>query len=226
MFQCFNVIQTRDRLMKSSVLFKKVFNRADVADINVPTTKDFTEALQLMTKNSTLNENDPRILKIKKLIQNLKVIGKHTTGSIYERDACRDEIIALVTLYGLPNLFITINPSDITNPTISFWYGDEEFKFNLDTLDPSYPSKSKRAEMVAKDPVHAAQFFHVYMKAFMETFMGFSDGRLLNETVFTGSGSRGLQACFGTVECQGRGSLHCHMLAWFAGFPSPKGNIE
>jgi hypothetical protein len=46
-------------------------------------------------------------------------------------------------------------------------------------------------------------------------------GKLLNDTIFTGKDHPGLRAFFGTVECQGRGSLHLHMLIWLAGFPSP-----
>ena len=46
-------------------------------------------------------------------------------------------------------------------------------------------------------------------------------GKLLNDTIFTGQDHPGLRAFFGTVECQGRGSLHLHMLIWLAGFPSP-----
>ena len=85
--------------------------------------------------------------------------------------------------------------------------------------------------MVADDPVLAAQFFHVYIQAFLQSFLGFETkpsadhkpkGPLLNETIFTGLNSRGLSAFYGTVETQGRGSLHLHMLVWLHGAPQPK----
>ena len=60
---------------------------------------------------------------------------------------------------------------------------------------------------------------HQILRAFIGN--GGLRGKLLNDTIFTGKDHPGLRAFFGTVECQGRGSLHLHMLVWLAGFPSP-----
>ena len=84
--------------------------------------------------------------------------------------------------------------------------------------------------MVADDPVHGSEMFHTVIEAFLKAFLGFNEGNgdgelhrpLLNKTIFTGNEGGGLNAYFGTVECQNRGSLHLHMLVWLAGLPSAK----
>jgi len=195
-----------------------------VTSSNNPSSKDFEKALDVLAEKKTLyGTNTAEVRKITGLMKNIKIIGAQTDDSVYTREACRDEMMGLVVYYGLPNLFMTINPSDIQNPIVSFWHGGTETKFNLDTLLPDFPSQSKRAQIVADDPVHACKFFTTVILAFLKSFLGFDksadDGPLLNETLF---GCAGLNAFFGTVECQNRGSLHLHMLVWLSGVPSTK----
>ena len=107
-------------------------------------------------------------------------------------------------------------------------------KFNLDTLIGDFPDAKRRAQLVADDPVLCAEMFHEVITAFLESFLGFEvpsvkatgalpNGKLLNETIFTGGDSRGLKGFYGTVECQGRGSLHLHLIIWLSGIPTPTG---
>lgn len=148
----------------------------------------------------------------------------------------------MVSSKGLPNIFITLNPSDITNPIVSFWdsnMSEPTMQFNLDTLLGAFPNTTDRSKLVCDDPVLPAQFFHTVITAFIESFLGFEapanatrtvdgvkQGKLLNDTIFTGEGSRGLKGFYGTVECQGRGSLHVHMLIWLSGFPNHEGKLS
>ena len=71
--------------------------------------------------------------------------------------------------------------------------------------------------------MHLFVFSLLMIKQYVMCFAGPGGlrGKLLNDTIFTGKDHPGLRAFFGTVECQGRGSLHLHMLVWLAGFPSP-----
>jgi hypothetical protein len=62
--------------------------------------------------------------------------------------------------------------------------------------------------------------FDTVTNSFVESFLGFEHtdvddfaGKLINESIFTGNAKySGLQAAFGTVECQRRGSLHLHLV--------------
>ena len=59
----------------------------------------------------------------------------------------------------------------------------------------------RRAEVVASHPVATAKFFHVLIN------------NILN-TMIIGGVLGPVKAYFGTVESQGRGSLHLHLLIW------------
>lgn len=174
LFVVYKCLQVRDRVTKARILSKIMFNKESHKAINAPTGADLQKALDTLTEKSSLFGSDSAEVKlIRELIKNLKVIGKHSRDSVYARDAARGKMLGLVTLYGLPNVFVTINLSDISNPIVSFWNQTMETSFNLDDLMPEFPNKAKRAQMVADDPVHAAQMFHTSIEAFLKAFLGY-----------------------------------------------------
>ena len=174
LFVVYKCLQIRDRVSKTRILSKIMFNKESHKAINAPTSADLQKALDTLTDKSSLFGSDAAEIKlIRELIKNLKVIGKHSRDSVYARDAARGKMLGLVTLYGLPNVFVTINLSDISNPIVSFWNQTMEIPFNLDDLMPDFPTKTERAQMVADDPVHAAQMFHTVIEAFLKAFYGF-----------------------------------------------------
>ena len=233
LFVVYKTVQVRRRVSDTKILFKRMLGGNAVGVINQPCPNDFDKALEVLAKKKTLyGDSSDEVWKIKALHRNVKIIGGQNLDSIYCRDGCKNEMMGLVVYYGLPCIFCTINPSDISNPIVSFWHETGKEEFNLDTLLPRFPSQSARAKMVADDPVHGSEMFHTVITAFLEAFLGFEYGigghcekllgTLLNRTIFTGDQAGGLNAFFGTVECQNRGSLHLHLLIWLAGFPSVK----
>jgi hypothetical protein len=238
-YVAFAVLQQLERLNLSFLMYKKVFSAKSTAATIKVTSAQLLASIQSMKTNKDQDLSGGKA-DIAKVIKNTTIVGAKLTGSVYQRGACRNEIVGLVTTLNLPNLFITINPSDITNPIVAYWTAETDrtaMQFNLDNLDDGdFPDQHGRALLVANDPVLPAQFFDTIIRAFLESFLGFEApardpkdksslkrGKLLNETLFTGSGSRGLKGFYGTVECQGRGSLHLHLLVWLAGLPAPSG---
>lgn len=72
---------------------------------------------------------------------------------------------------GLPSFYITINPADVFNPLVKFLADDE---INLDSMTAdTVPKYFEQASLVAKNPAVAAQFFNIYMKAFISTVLGY-----------------------------------------------------
>ena len=231
LFVVYKTMQVRKRVSDTKILFKRMLGSNAVGDVNMPSASDFEYTLDVLSKKKTLySDNSEEVRKIKAIHRNIKIIGGQNVDSVYAREACRNMMMGLVVYYGLPCIFITINPSDISNPIVSFWHETGKEEFDLDTLLPLFPSQAARAKMVADDPVHGSEMFHTVIEAFLKAFLGFDakngdgelHGPLLNKTIFTGSEGGGLNAYFGTVECQNRGSLHLHMLVWLAGLPSTK----
>jgi hypothetical protein len=118
-------------------------------------------------------------------------------------------------LFGLPSFFITINPADYLHPVVLHFAG---VKVNLDEpFEGIWPNKSERSKYVARDPVAAAKFFHTTVQAWLDHVL-----RPLDEHKNPLPGMAGVAAAYyGTVETQGRGSLHLHMLVWIKGAMTP-----
>ncbi|XP_044716530.1 AAA domain-containing protein [Hirsutella rhossiliensis] len=122
-------------------------------------------------------------------------------------DGMRHKILALIVRYGVPAIWFTINPNDITNPVklrlAAYRTRDpeaaEEF---LRSLDMSF----KRVRLSVSDPMSSAMFFHREMTLFFEHYVN------AGESVFGRIGHY-----YGAVETNERGSLHVHGLLWLHG---------
>ena len=137
--------------------------------------------------------------KLNKLLQHIKTIGGRVMGSAHSRMALRTQIHSLIYYEALPNLFVTINPADIHSPVALYFAG---VKLDLDSIQyQQLMDAYKRAEIVASHPVATAKYFHVLITNILNTII--VDGVL-----------GPIKAYFGTVESQGRSSLHLHLLIW------------
>ncbi|CAF4863642.1 unnamed protein product, partial [Rotaria sp. Silwood2] len=120
-------------------------------------------------------------------------------GSAYLRTALRTRIHALIYNQGLPSIFLTLNPADIHSPVALYLAG---VKLDLDNIqNEQLMDTYKRAEIIASHPVANAKFFHLLIT------------NILN-TMIIGGVLGPIKTYFGTVESQGRGSLHLHFLIW------------
>ena len=116
---------------------------------------------------------------------------------------------------GLPAFFITINPADYHHPIV-LHFADK--KVNLDhPFSGNWLPQAERALLVAQDPVAAAKFFHTLVQLWLRTVLGITDGNVMNNIGVLGRAS----GYYGTVETQGRGSLHLHILVWIHGSKNP-----
>lgn len=124
----------------------------------------------------------------------------------------RNEIRGLVTHKGTPAFFITLNPSDIHNPIVRLLAGDS---INLEDAESGEVLTDwGRKLLVARRPAACAKFFHLIISGFIDVILRHRK---------QGRGLFGrCSGYYGTVEAQARGTLHCHMLVWIEGHPSPQ----
>ncbi|CAF3794588.1 unnamed protein product [Rotaria socialis] len=126
-------------------------------------------------------------------------VGGNVMGSAYSRASLRTQIHALIFNQGLPSIFMTINPADIHSRVALYFAGVD---LDLDTILPEkIPSTYERAQIIASHPVATARFFNVLISSILKCMV---------EKGVLGP----IKAYFGTVENQGRGSLHLHILMW------------
>jgi hypothetical protein len=116
--------------------------------------------------------------------------------------------LVLISFQGAPSWYITLSPADNKHP-ISLYYADTNEKF-----EPLLCSKEFKNSLIADNPVASARFFHFIVENFIKHVLGVGTDHpgLYGDT----------SAYYGTVEQQGRLTLHIHMLLWIRGSLTPQ----
>jgi hypothetical protein len=152
---------------------------------------------------------------VKALRGQLSAVRAKVMGTDESRIKIRAQIKGMNVMKGPPSLWITINPSDVGDPIAQVLAGEE---INLDSFDKtSGPNSTQRTMNIAGDPFAAAKFFHFIVAAVLEELFGikaYCKGSHVKRT----DGVFGKVASYiGTVEAQGRGTLHLHIVTWLTG---------
>lgn len=149
---------------------------------------------------------------IMKSLTKVNLVGHDIPGSAGYKVRLRNEIRALIHHLGSATLFLTINPSDINHPLVRLLAGED---INLEDMNRGEDLNLwRRGLIVANNPSACALFFDTMIRNFIRIVLRH------------GREQRGLfgycDGYYGTVEAQGRGTLHCHILIWLRGHPSPQ----
>ena len=145
-----------------------------------------------------------------RVLSDVDTVGGHVKGSLTSKKYMRNNLWSLISYAGAPSWFITLSPADINHP-ICIYFADKNITFKPEL----YFKKADDAyRLVTSNPVAAARFFHMMCENFIKHVLGFGKKHpgLYGET----------KAFYGTVEQQGRLTLHLHMLIWILGALSPQ----
>jgi helitron helicase-like protein len=143
------------------------------------------------------------------LLHDLDAISGRMHGSTTSKKYMRNEIWSLTNHLGSPSWYITLSPADIHHPICIYFAGTRE-KFT-----PEMPCYDDRTRLVCQNPVAGARFFHFMVQTFLEEVLCINKE---NQQGFYGPTS----GYYGTVEQQGRLTLHLHMLLWIKGNLNPE----
>lgn len=206
-------------ILQKKAVFDSVHFKVKLADqtkivrqlLNV----DRTELERLIDKFKANPRYEPQTTDQKQLLSLVNKVGTmlhNLPGTASYKLKMRNEIRSLVNMRGTPAFFITLNPSDVNHPLIRLLAGHD---IDLERLEAGQElSEWDRRLVVANNPAACAKFFHEMISKFISIILRY------------GKHERGLfgkcTAYYGTVETQGRGTLHCHMLIWLKGHPSPQ----
>lgn len=195
------------RFSVSRSVYRKV--ASDILSIDPDTLMQLNEECRKDPHYRPKGDNEKKIFKV---LADIRTVSKHLPGSDGYKVMMRNEIRALINYKGTPTLFITINPSDVDHPLVRLLGGED---MCLDDINRGEElSKWQRSLFAAKNPSACAVFFDLMITQFIKTILRY------------GRGDEGLygrcSAYYGTVEAQGKGTLHCHMLVWLQGHLSPQ----
>ena len=194
---------TQSFLLVDQARFQNITQRLLNLDQNVLT--DITEKLSNGEYFVPESDSEKACFQV---LRDLDHVAGKVKGSTTSKKYMRNEIWSLIAFAGAPSWYITLSPADIQHP-ICIYYADskEEFKPNLLPYN-------ERIRMVCKNPVAGARFFNFMIETFITDVLGVGS----NHHGFYGD----TKAFYGTVEQQGRLTLHLHMLLWIKGCLNPQ----
>jgi hypothetical protein len=170
---------------------------------------DFNQASREEVEGRPFSHEGVRALR-----QHLRAVRSKVIGTDENRLSIRSKAWSTTATFGPPSLWITINPSD-QDPIAQVIAGAniDLNRFNV----TAGPTTEQRARNVASNPFASAKSFHFIINTLLNVVFGI---RKTPKGVERRPGVFGtVYAYIGTVEAQGRGTLHLHMLLWLKDAP-------
>jgi hypothetical protein len=214
LFTVFNILQRRALLLGCSLKVKKATFGQFAKSFSSVSSEAVATVLERIEKGGGVTAQTDEERKVLRLMKEVNLVTTKVPGSSAARVAMRNEIRALTMSHGMPSFYITINPADTHNPIVKFLAGAEIDIDNM--LIDDIPNYWEQSKLVSSNPAVGATFFNKYLRAFVQTVLGYRDGEQNEESILGV-----VKAHYGCVEAQGRGSLHCHMLIWVEGALNP-----
>jgi hypothetical protein len=145
---------------------------------------------------------------VNRLLRSLSLYGFRQPMSRELRLGMRRKIKSLIVRDGIPAIWFTLNPNDITNPVklrLAAYRtrNPDEAEAFLTSLDASY----KRMRLAVSDPLSSALFFHREISMFFRHYVKVGEDSVFGR----------ISQYFGAVETNERGALHLHGLLWLHG---------
>ncbi|KAF9775514.1 hypothetical protein IL306_006372, partial [Fusarium sp. DS 682] len=195
-------VRSRNRRVSMLSVTRKNFHKVERIVRSLTADRLAAARAELESPGRTTDEG------VKELLRSLSLYGYRQPMSRELRLSMRHKIQALIVRYGVPAIWFTINPNDITNPVklrlAAYRSRDpeaaEEF---LRSLDMSF----RRMRLSISDPMSSALFFHRETTLFFEHYV-----KVGEESVFGR-----ISQYYGAVETNERGALHVHGLLWLHG---------
>ncbi len=211
-FQVSRVIQKRN-ICRSAVLqmSSNSFHRHETL-LSTVKPKDLVKAgLQEKRKVPFTNP------AVKALRTKLSAVRSKVPGTDKSQQTLRSKIWSTTVAFNPPNLWLTINPNDTQDAIAQVIAGED---IDLDNfIAHAGPGASVRSRTIAADPYASAKFFHLIIQSTLSVLAGImvitspGNHKIVHEEGIFGT----VQAYVGTVEAQGWGSLHMHVLLWLRG---------
>ncbi|KZT34534.1 hypothetical protein SISSUDRAFT_962410, partial [Sistotremastrum suecicum HHB10207 ss-3] len=151
------------------------------------------------------------------LLNRVNTMAAHIPGSHASKLVARNEIRAYMGYFGLPHIYLTMNPNATHSPVFQVMVGDQEV--DLSKQFPHLKPGPERAKRLANDPIAAADFFQFCIETLLTELLGWDlDAKRSTEA----GGILGhVKAFYGVNEFTNRGQLHGHFVIWLEGGLNP-----
>ncbi|KIN97657.1 hypothetical protein M404DRAFT_159992, partial [Pisolithus tinctorius Marx 270] len=202
-FVCWNILQKRAASENSAFRISSARRHSLVNDV-WEAEASIAMLAEKLEKNPRAKVDSVEERKALRLFRELNVICWSLPGSNGYKLCRRNEIRSLTRHLGTLAFFLTLNPHDMMNVLVAHYGG-------MDVSWWRQLGAYERAVFVASHPVAAAKAFDVIIRGFMDVVVKYNKGIGLFGKC---------NSYYATVEAQGRGTLHCHMLLWVENHPN------
>ena len=207
MFQAFGVMQKRQTCAAAALQISKPYFLQHQRAIQSLTPSDFEMAGAEEQAHKPISNPT-----IKSFRHTLSAIRAKVMGTDESRIRIRSLIWGMCMMKGPPSIWLTINPADTQDPIAQVLTGHDIDLDHFVSLDDR-PSDAA----IASDPYASASFFHLMVNAILECLLGIK-GYKRGRPIEREKGILGvIEGFIGTVEAQGRGTLHLHIVLWLRG---------
>ena len=217
MFHTLNVHQHRLSHLHSALTVRKgCFNSIApiLASLDPKTIETVAKHIENEGKISDLTSEGQNVMT---LLWEVNTVSAKIPGSSASKSQLRNEIRAYVGYFGLPHLYLTMNPAAGHSLVFQAMWGDDAV--NLAECFPDLAPSHERAIRLTSDPVAGADFFTFMIEKFFSQLLGwdYSTQRSSADGGIFGH----IRAYYGTAEFTERGQLHGHFLIWLDGDLNP-----
>ena len=184
--------------------FEAISNRILNADVDA-----MDSVLQKLNKGGNFDLSNSDEKACFDIINDLDHVGQFVQGSCTNKKYMRNEMWSLIAARGAPSWFITFAPMDQKHPISIYHAADDTSVF-----PPNYFDKEERARMIGNNATACARFFKFMVESFVKHVLGVGSDHpgLFGET----------EGYYGTVEEQGRLTLHLHTMIWIKNSLTPQ----
>ena len=186
---------------------KKVFDDIKQRILHLDTS-ELTLLLDRIAKDEVVKPETEQEKQCFQLLKDLDHVVGPIKGSNTSKKWMRNDIWSLIYHRGAPFWYVTISPADIKHP-LCIYYANNKEEFEAEILP-----YDQHLRLICQNPVAGARFFDFMVKLFITEILGADT----NHRGIYGS----IPAYYGTVEQQGRLTLHLHMLIWLKGNLTPQ----
>ncbi|KZT29852.1 hypothetical protein NEOLEDRAFT_1153726 [Neolentinus lepideus HHB14362 ss-1] len=170
LFVALNIMQRRAAHLQTHFTIRKsYFDKVarKLVAVSADTLESVANHLEHEGKYSDLSTDQQDALDLLKYVN---TIAARIPGSQASKILCRNEVRSYYGYFGLPHLYMTINPNPAHNPIFQVMFGD--VTVDLTKQFPDLVPGPERARRLALDPVAASDFFEFCVQMLFEHLLG------------------------------------------------------
>jgi hypothetical protein len=187
----FDLIRRRQSLMKTNIYAtRQTWPEAEGLLLSL-TTERLVQAAKQAESHQPIEDD-----AVRTLLRMVSRVGSTAAGSDDKKFQMLTQLKSSVIRHGSPTIFLTLNPAERHSPLALYYAGQQ---IDIDSFFPENYSSSARLELMLKNPLAVVEYFHTTVNIIINTLL---KGGIFGE----------LAHHYGTIEYQGRGTPHTHLL--------------